>query len=64
LKRSDVQEAELWQAATEQRTLAVRRYSDFHNLFGFGFDGVDYERQTKWLVLIVLHNTKYKYLFS
>jgi enoyl-[acyl-carrier protein] reductase/trans-2-enoyl-CoA reductase (NAD+) len=27
--RSDVQEAELWQAATEQRTLAVRRIQWF-----------------------------------
>jgi enoyl-[acyl-carrier protein] reductase/trans-2-enoyl-CoA reductase (NAD+) len=39
--------------------------SDFHNLFGFGFDGVDYEADADEMVGVnSMCNTKYKYLFS
>jgi enoyl-[acyl-carrier protein] reductase/trans-2-enoyl-CoA reductase (NAD+) len=54
--RSDVQEkiAELWQAATTENLADLGDLegyrSDFHNLFGFGFDGVDYEADADEMV--------------
>jgi enoyl-[acyl-carrier protein] reductase/trans-2-enoyl-CoA reductase (NAD+) len=56
--RSDVQEkiAELWQAATTENLVDLGDLegyrSDFHNLFGFGFDGVDYKADADEMVAV------------
>jgi enoyl-[acyl-carrier protein] reductase/trans-2-enoyl-CoA reductase (NAD+) len=57
--RPDVQEkiAALWLEATTENIAEIsdlEGYSGFHNLFGFGFNGVDYKAEAdKWLVLKV-----------
>jgi enoyl-[acyl-carrier protein] reductase/trans-2-enoyl-CoA reductase (NAD+) len=58
--RPDVQEkiAALWLEATTENIAEISDLegyrSDFHNLFGFGFNGVDYKAEAnKWLVLKV-----------
>jgi enoyl-[acyl-carrier protein] reductase/trans-2-enoyl-CoA reductase (NAD+) len=54
--RDDVQEkvAKLWKEATTESLPNIgdlKGYtSDFHNLFGFGFDGVDYQADTNEMV--------------
>jgi len=54
--REDVQEkvAKLWKEATTESLPNIgdlKGYtSDFHNLFGFGFDGVDYQADTNEMV--------------
>ena len=54
--RDDVQEkvAKLWKEATTESLPDIgdlKGYtSDFHNLFGFGFDGVDYQADTNEMV--------------
>ena len=56
--RDDVQEkvAKLWKEATTESLPNIgdlKGYtSDFHNLFGFGFDGVDYQADTNEMVAI------------
>ena len=56
--RDDVQEkvAKLWKEATTESLPKIgdlKGYtSDFHNLFGFGFDGVDYQADTNEMVNI------------
>jgi len=56
--RDDVQEkvAKLWKEATTESLPNIgdlKGYtSDFHNLFGFGFDGVDYQADTNEMVNI------------
>ena len=56
--RDDVQEkvAELWKEATTESLPNIGDLngytSDFHNLFGFGFDGVDYQADTNEMVAI------------
>ena len=56
--RDDVQEkvAKLWKEATTESLPKIgdlKGYtSDFHNLFGFGFDGVDYQADTNEMVAI------------
>jgi enoyl-[acyl-carrier protein] reductase/trans-2-enoyl-CoA reductase (NAD+) len=56
--REDVQEkvAKLWKEATTESLPNIgdlKGYtSDFHNLFGFGFDGVDYQADTNEMVNI------------
>jgi enoyl-[acyl-carrier protein] reductase/trans-2-enoyl-CoA reductase (NAD+) len=53
--RADVQEkvAKLWFEATTENIPEISDLegyrSDFHNLFGFGFDGVDYKAEAmRW----------------
>ena len=54
--RDDVQEkvAKLWKEATTESLPNIGDLngytSDFHNLFGFGFDGVDYQADTNEMV--------------
>ncbi len=54
--RDDIQEkvAKLWEEATTELLPSIgdlKGYtSDFHNLFGFGFDGVDYQADTNEMV--------------
>jgi enoyl-[acyl-carrier protein] reductase/trans-2-enoyl-CoA reductase (NAD+) len=54
--RSDVQEkvAKLWLEATTENIPEISDLegyrSDFHNLFGFGFDGVDYKAEANEMV--------------
>ena len=56
--RDDVQEkvAKLWKEATTESLPNIGDLngytSDFHNLFGFGFDGVDYQADTNEMVAI------------
>ena len=56
--RDDVQEkvAKLWKEATTESLPNIGDLngytSDFHNLFGFGFDGVDYQADTNEMVEI------------
>jgi enoyl-[acyl-carrier protein] reductase/trans-2-enoyl-CoA reductase (NAD+) len=56
--REDVQQkvAKLWEEATTESLPNIgdlKGYtSDFHNLFGFGFDGVDYQADTNEMVAI------------
>jgi enoyl-[acyl-carrier protein] reductase/trans-2-enoyl-CoA reductase (NAD+) len=56
--RADVQEkiAKLWQEATTENLADLGDLegyrSDFHNLFGFGFDGVDYKADANEMVAI------------
>jgi len=56
--RDDVQEkvAKLWKEATTESLPNIgdlKGYtSDFHNLFGFGFDGVDYQADSNEMVAI------------
>ena len=56
--REDVQErvAKLWQEATTENLAELGDLegyrSDFHNLFGFGFEGVDYKADTNEMVAI------------
>lgn len=56
--RDDVQEkvAQLWKEATTESLPNIgdlKGYtSDFHNLFGFGFEGVDYQAETNEMVAI------------
>ena len=56
--RDDVQEkvAKLWNEATTESLPNIGDLngytSDFHNLFGFGFDGVNYQADTNEMVLI------------
>lgn len=56
--RDDVQEkvAKLWKESTTESLPDIgdlKGYtSDFHNLFGFGFDGVDYQADTNEMVAI------------
>ena len=56
--RDDIQEkvAKLWEEATTESLPNIgdlKGYtSDFHNLFGFGFDGVDYQADTNEMVAI------------
>jgi enoyl-[acyl-carrier protein] reductase/trans-2-enoyl-CoA reductase (NAD+) len=56
--RDDVQEkvAKLWKESTTESLPDIgdlKGYtSDFHNLFGFGFDGVDYQADTNEMVSI------------
>ena len=54
--RADVQEkvAKLWEQATTENLLSIGDLEgykkDFHNLFGFGFEGVNYEADTDEMV--------------
>ena len=54
--RDDIQEkvAKLWEEATTELLPSIGDLngytSDFHNLFGFGFDGVDYQADTNEMV--------------
>jgi enoyl-[acyl-carrier protein] reductase/trans-2-enoyl-CoA reductase (NAD+) len=54
--RDDIQEkvAKLWKEATTELLPSIGDLngytSDFHNLFGFGFDGVDYQADTNEMV--------------
>jgi enoyl-[acyl-carrier protein] reductase / trans-2-enoyl-CoA reductase (NAD+) len=56
--RADVQEqvAKLWLEATTENLTEIgdlKGYStDFHNLFGFGFDGVDYKADVDEMILV------------
>jgi len=56
--REDVQQkvAKLWEEATTETLLNIGDLNgyrnDFHNLFGFGFDGVDYQADTNEMVAI------------
>ncbi len=56
--RPDVQEkiAKLWQEATTENLAEIGDLdgyrSDFHNLFGFGFNGVDYKAEANELVAV------------
>lgn len=56
--RADVQDkiAKLWQEATTENLAELGDLegyrSDFHNLFGFGFEGVDYKADTNEMVAI------------
>jgi enoyl-[acyl-carrier protein] reductase/trans-2-enoyl-CoA reductase (NAD+) len=57
--RDDIQEkvAKLWKEATTESLPNIGDLngytSDFHNLFGFGFDGVDYQADTNEMVDIL-----------
>jgi enoyl-[acyl-carrier protein] reductase/trans-2-enoyl-CoA reductase (NAD+) len=56
--RADVQEkiAKLWQEATTENLAELGDLegyrTDFHNLFGFGFDGVDYKAEADEMVAV------------
>ncbi|MBU2060358.1 MAG: trans-2-enoyl-CoA reductase family protein [Bacteroidetes bacterium] len=56
--RQDVQDkiAKLWQEATTENLAVIGDLegyrNDFHNLFGFGFDGVDYKADANEMVAI------------
>jgi enoyl-[acyl-carrier protein] reductase / trans-2-enoyl-CoA reductase (NAD+) len=56
--REDVQAevAKLWLEATTENLAEIGDLegyrSDFHNLFGFGFDGVDYQEDTNEMVAV------------
>ena len=56
--RDDIQEkvAKLWEEATTDSLPNIGDLngyrSDFHNLFGFGFDGVDYQADSNEMVAI------------
>ncbi|NRT12045.1 enoyl-ACP reductase FabV [Flavobacterium sp. 14A] len=56
--RPDVQEkiAKLWQEATTENLAEIGDLdgyrSDFHNLFGFGFNGVDYKAEANEMVAV------------
>jgi enoyl-[acyl-carrier protein] reductase/trans-2-enoyl-CoA reductase (NAD+) len=56
--RADVQEkvAKLWLEATTENIPEISDLegyrSDFHNLFGFGFDGVDYKAEANEMVMV------------
>jgi enoyl-[acyl-carrier protein] reductase/trans-2-enoyl-CoA reductase (NAD+) len=56
--RADVQEkiAKLWLEATTENIAEISDLegyrSDFHNLFGFGFNGVDYKAEANEMVSV------------
>ena len=56
--RADVQEkvAKLWEQATTENLLSIGDLEgykkDFHNLFGFGFEGVNYDADTDEMVRV------------